>query len=191
MIALHDSHRPLSHSQHQRVSLPTNYGVLHARRRDLNCPDPDKTLKYALVPEDSLGMATIPLTILYHCACSREKPSKKGDEQDDGAKFGALLGVDRCCHFPAGCWAWSLHRLTRSPATLTYASMSGFLQPYGRVVVTLNNSTTATITFTANESNPSNAHLCGGNGTVAVNVTALSWTLGSITGTPLTARSTV
>lgn len=73
-------------------------------------------------------------------------------------------------------------------STLTEANFSGFPSPYGTVTVTTAapNSNVATVTFTANESNPLNAYLFGGNGSVAVNVHASSWTLGStITGTTL------
>jgi hypothetical protein len=71
-------------------------------------------------------------------------------------------------------------------STLTIANISGFPSPYGTVVVNRASSTNATVTFTVNESNPLNAYLFGGNGSVAVNVNASSWTLGStIIGTTL------
>jgi hypothetical protein len=72
-------------------------------------------------------------------------------------------------------------------SNLTLANITGFTAPYGQVVVTLNSSTNATVTFTANESNPLDAYLFGDGGSVAVNVNASTWALGTITGTPLNA----
>lgn len=58
--------------------------------------------------------------------------------------------------------------------------ISAFTGPFGGVNVTLNNSTHATITFTAASVGAYN-YLFGDGGTVGVNVNASSWTLGSVT----------
>jgi hypothetical protein len=58
---------------------------------------------------------------------------------------------------------------------------SGDSAPFGSVVVNLTSSTTATITFTSFASG-GYINLFGDGGTVAVNVNATSWTLGTITG---------
>ncbi len=60
-------------------------------------------------------------------------------------------------------------------------AISGYQGPYASVDVTLNDSTTATITFTSLTAG-GNIFLLGDGGSVAVNVNATSWTLGSITG---------
>ena len=108
------------------------------------------------------------------------------EEQDDGTKHQALLSADDCYYFPVD--------VGRAPAsadiftsTLTTADIIGFPSPYGTVVVNLTSPTIAVVTFTANESNPLNAYLFGGNGSVAVNVNASTWTLGTVTGTSLNA----
>ena len=62
------------------------------------------------------------------------------------------------------------------------AAISGFPGPYATVDVALTDSTHATITFTA-LSTASNQYLMGADGSVAVNVNATTWTIGSITGT--------
>ena len=75
-------------------------------------------------------------------------------------------------------------------ATLTFSlnggnsAISGFPGPYAQVAVTRNTSTTATIVFTSLTSG-GNVYLLGDGGSVAVNVNALSWTLGSISGVNL------
>jgi len=61
------------------------------------------------------------------------------------------------------------------------AAISGFPGPYEHVVVNLADATHATITFTS-LTNSGNIYLMGGQGAVAVNVNAASWTLGTITG---------
>lgn len=63
------------------------------------------------------------------------------------------------------------------------AAISGYTGPYGSVNVSLNAAgTVATITFTANNVG-GNQYLFGDGGTVAVNVNATSWTLGTVSGT--------
>jgi len=59
------------------------------------------------------------------------------------------------------------------------SAISGYTGPYGSVAVSLTDSTHATITFT---SNAASGFLFGDGGSVAVNVNASSWTLGTITG---------
>ena len=61
------------------------------------------------------------------------------------------------------------------------SAISGFTGPYASVDVHLIDSTHATITFTS-LTNSGNIYLLGDGGSVAVNVNATSWTLGSITG---------
>jgi hypothetical protein len=63
------------------------------------------------------------------------------------------------------------------------AAISGYPGPYASVTVTTPtlNATTATITFTSLH-NATNIYLFGDGSTVAVNVNAASWTLGTITG---------
>src|SRR5215469_8194215 len=61
------------------------------------------------------------------------------------------------------------------------SSISGFTGPYATVMINLTSSTTATITFTS-LTNSGNIYLMGDGGSVAVNVNASSWTLGTITG---------
>jgi hypothetical protein len=61
-------------------------------------------------------------------------------------------------------------------------AISGFAGPYASVLVDLTSPTTATITFTS-YTGGSNPYLLGDGGSVAVNVNAASWTLGSIVGT--------
>ncbi len=60
-------------------------------------------------------------------------------------------------------------------------AISGFNGPYASVDVSLTDSTHATITFTS-LTNGGNIYLLGDGGSVAVNVNATSWTIGSITG---------
>jgi hypothetical protein len=72
-------------------------------------------------------------------------------------------------------------------ATIVYqiglgnAALAGYPTPFGTAAVTLNSATTATITFTANNTG-GYQYLFGDGGSVAVNVNAASWTLGPITG---------
>ena len=61
------------------------------------------------------------------------------------------------------------------------AAIAGFPGPYARVDVTWMDPTHASITFTS-LTNGGNIYLLGDGGSVAVNVNAASWTLGSITG---------
>ena len=61
------------------------------------------------------------------------------------------------------------------------SAISGFPGPYAQVDVSLVTPTMATITFTS-LTNGGNIYLLGDGGTVAVNVNAASWTLGTITG---------
>jgi hypothetical protein len=61
------------------------------------------------------------------------------------------------------------------------SAISGFPGPYAQVRVHLTDSTHATITFTSLTSG-GNIYLMGDGGTVAVNVNAASWTIGSIMG---------
>jgi VPDSG-CTERM motif len=68
--------------------------------------------------------------------------------------------------------------------TLTQGNTAipGYTAPYAHVVVDLNAVTnTATITFTS-LTNSGNIYLFGGGSSVAVNVNAISWELGTITG---------
>jgi len=61
------------------------------------------------------------------------------------------------------------------------SAISGYTGPYAQVDVHLTDSTHATITFTS-LTNSGNIYLLGDGGSVAVNVNATSWTLGTITG---------
>jgi hypothetical protein len=60
-------------------------------------------------------------------------------------------------------------------------AISGFTGPYASVDVKLTDATHATITFTS-LTNSGNIYLLGDGGSVAVNVNATSWTIGSFTG---------
>lgn len=60
-------------------------------------------------------------------------------------------------------------------------AISGYTGPYATVTVTWVDATHATITFTS-LTNDGNIYLLGDGGSVAVNVNATSWTLGSISG---------
>ena len=60
-------------------------------------------------------------------------------------------------------------------------AIAGFAGPYGHVSIILVNSTTATVTFTSLTA-AGNGYLMGDGASVAVNVNATSWTLGTITG---------
>jgi hypothetical protein len=62
------------------------------------------------------------------------------------------------------------------------SALSGFSGPYAHVEIDLTSSTTATITFTSDVT-AGNIFLFGGNGAVAVNVNATTWTLSPVTGT--------
>ncbi len=70
--------------------------------------------------------------------------------------------------------------------TMTYtinlgnSAISGFTGPYATATVDLTTGTTATITFTS-LINSGNIYLMGDGGSVAVNVNATSWTIGSFT----------
>src|SRR5436190_7485352 len=59
------------------------------------------------------------------------------------------------------------------------AALSGFTGPYAHVVINLTDATHATITFTS-LTNSGNIYLLGDGGSVAVNVNATSWGLGSL-----------
>jgi hypothetical protein len=61
------------------------------------------------------------------------------------------------------------------------AAISGYPGPYAHVDVSLTDSTHASITFTS-LTNGGNIYLLGDGGSVAVNVNATSWTLGTISG---------
>jgi hypothetical protein len=61
------------------------------------------------------------------------------------------------------------------------SAISGFSGPYANVLVNRTSTTTATITFTS-LLNSGNIYLFGDGSTVAVNVNAASWTLGTIIG---------
>ena len=61
------------------------------------------------------------------------------------------------------------------------SAISGFSGPYAQVNVDLTSSTTATITFTSLTAG-GNIYLMWDGGSVAVNVNATSWTLGTISG---------
>jgi hypothetical protein len=61
------------------------------------------------------------------------------------------------------------------------SAISGYTGPYATVEVDRTSTTVATITFTS-LMNSGNIYLLGDGGSVAVNVNAASWTLGSITG---------
>jgi hypothetical protein len=84
--------------------------------------------------------------------------------------------------------AASLLALSAVPASaISYSlstpnsAISGYTGPYGTVTVTLNDSTHATITFSSTTVG-AYSFLFGGQGVVAVNVNASSWTLGSMAG---------
>ncbi len=66
--------------------------------------------------------------------------------------------------------------------TLGTANISGFTGPYASVLVNRTSTTTATLTFTSLV-NGGDIYLLGGQGSVAANINASSWTLGTITGT--------
>ena len=66
------------------------------------------------------------------------------------------------------------------------SALTGYPAPYGTATVDLNTSTTATITFVA-ATTGGYEYLFGDGGSVAVNVNASTWTLGTISGTQLTA----
>src|SRR5207247_60544 len=59
-------------------------------------------------------------------------------------------------------------------------AISGYPGPYGTVSVSLADSTTANITFTALA-----GYVFGGQGVAAVNVNAASWTISGFTGLPV------
>jgi hypothetical protein len=59
------------------------------------------------------------------------------------------------------------------------SAISGYSGPYGTVSVSLTDSGTANITFTA-----AAGYVFGGQGVAAVNVNAASWTIGSFSGVP-------
>jgi VPDSG-CTERM motif len=61
------------------------------------------------------------------------------------------------------------------------SAISGYTGPYASVTVNRTSGTTATITFTS-LTNSGNIFLMGDGSSVAVNVNAASWTLGTITG---------
>ena len=61
------------------------------------------------------------------------------------------------------------------------SAISGYTGPYASVTVNRTSSMTATITFTS-LTNSGNIYLMGDGSSVAVNVNATSWTLGTITG---------
>jgi hypothetical protein len=65
--------------------------------------------------------------------------------------------------------------------TLGTANISGFTGPYASVLVNRTSTTTATLTFTSLV-NGGDIYLMGGQGVVAANFNATSWTLGTITG---------
>src|SRR5262245_53865587 len=64
---------------------------------------------------------------------------------------------------------------------LTETNLSGFPGPYGTVDVALVDATHATVTFISGVVG-GNIYLFGDGSSVAVNVNAASWTLGTITG---------
>jgi len=82
----------------------------------------------------------------------------------------------------------SLSSATAQADTLSFtlnggnSAISGYPSPYADVLVTWVNATTATIQFTADGS-ATNEYLFGGQGSVAVNVNATSWTVSALTGT--------
>jgi hypothetical protein len=65
--------------------------------------------------------------------------------------------------------------------TTPNSALSGFPSPYTQVQVNRTSTTTATLTFTS-LTNSGNIYLMGDGGSVAFNVNATSWTLGSVTG---------
>ena len=65
------------------------------------------------------------------------------------------------------------------------SALTGYPAPYGTATVDLNTSTTATITFVA-ATTGGYEYLFGDGGSVAVNVNATTWTLGTVSGTQLT-----
>jgi hypothetical protein len=79
--------------------------------------------------------------------------------------------------------AVTTYTLSAGNSALTNA---GFTGPYGTATVTLVNSTTATVTFTAATQTIGGTtyqYMFGDGSSVAVNVNAGSWTLGTVTGT--------
>jgi hypothetical protein len=77
---------------------------------------------------------------------------------------------------------------TASPAladirtyVLTESNLPGYAAPFATVVVDLTSATTAKVTFTSDLVG-GDIYLLGGQGSVAVNVSAATWSLGSITG---------
>jgi PEP-CTERM motif-containing protein len=65
--------------------------------------------------------------------------------------------------------------------TLGNAAISGFPGPYANVAINRTDATHATITFTS-LTNSGNIYLFGDGGSVAVNVNAASWTIGTFIG---------
>jgi hypothetical protein len=61
------------------------------------------------------------------------------------------------------------------------SAISGYTGPYVNVMITLNDSTDATLVFTSDVTAP-NIYLFGGNDAVGINVNATSWTIGSLAG---------
>ena len=59
------------------------------------------------------------------------------------------------------------------------SALSGYSGPFEQVTVNRTDSTHATISFVSFFTNPGNVYLMGDGGTVAVNVNATSWTIGS------------
>jgi len=66
--------------------------------------------------------------------------------------------------------------------TVGNPGISGYTGPYAHVEINRTSTTTATITFTSLTAG-GNIYLMGDGGSVAVNVNATSWTLGTISGT--------
>src|SRR6266480_2932440 len=60
-------------------------------------------------------------------------------------------------------------------------AIAGFTGPYGTVTINLENSTTATVTFTSNTV-AGNIYLFGDGGSVALNVNATTFSVSGITG---------
>ena len=78
-----------------------------------------------------------------------------------------------------------------STLTVPDEAISGFPAPFGTVLVDLTSPTTATITFTADESH-ANAYTFGSVNSAAVNLSSTSgFTISGLTGTPLNGSFTV
>lgn len=92
--------------------------------------------------------------------------------------------IMKSCFFKLSLAAIAAMAFTGSASAVTFSlnqfNVAGYTGPFGQAVVTLDNATNATVTFSSFNNGGYN-YLFGGQGAVAVNVNASSWTLGTIT----------